>query len=206
MNLTFILLLVASLLVQSLAVPNVVVSVLYYTQTNYTKLLAKAIAEGAESVNNTKIYLLPISEVDMATHVLGADALFIGAPVHFGNVAATFLQWIEEDWAPYWQSGGLRGKIGGVFATGGGIAQGVEHVLASLTRTLMTYQVRPVVPDPTGSPYTSYGAFAATRTPPFNETGKLAQAFVDVGRDFGAQVAELAVSEKLQRTKVDRSL
>ncbi len=175
-------------------------TIVYYSEKNHTFTLAQAIAAGALSVNGTIVTLVSIDEADMQLHVLPADALVIGAPVHFGNVASEFLLWVEQSWAPYWQAGALRGKVGGVFTTGGGIAQGVEHVLASLQRTLQSYSVRVLVPDPTTSAYTSYGCFAATATPPFNLTGSaIAQPFLDVATAYGAQIATAAAEEKRWR-------
>ena len=78
-------------------------------------------------------------------------------------------------------------------ATGGGIAQGIEHVLAGLTRILWSFRVRVVTPNPTRSGFSSYGAIGITGTPPFNMTGPgLNQGFILEGQELGAAVAKQA--------------
>ena len=178
---------------------GVTISVIYYySVNNHTKVLAESIGDGARLLNNTMVHVVSIADADIQTHILDADAVFIGAPVHFGNVASPFLLWVEETWAPHWLNHDFAGKLGGVFATGGGISQGIEHVLTSLQRTLNSYSFQVVIPDPTISAYTSYGVMAATKTPPFNLTAPgVAQCFLDTGKAYGQQVANLAVAHKM---------
>lgn len=167
------------------------VSVIYYSQHNHTMKLGAAIAEGAEAVSGVEVSLVSTDEAEMVKHVVEADVVVIGAPVHFGNIAAGFLVWIEDNWTPFWLTHVLDGKLGGVFSTAGGISQGVEHVLTSLQRTLMSYRLKVVVPDCTASDYASYGAMAATATPPFNLTDDgVAQVFLDEAKKYGRQLAE----------------
>lgn len=177
-------------------------SVLYYTEYNHTKTLAEAIADGARQVSGVDVTLLPISDADVTADVLLADAVVIGAPVHFGNVAAGLLTWVEDEWSPYWQTGNFSGKLGGIFTTGGGIAQGIEHVLASLHRTLMSYNFKVVTPDATKSGYASYGVMAITGTAPFNLTGgAIAECFVEPAQTYGAQIASATVTTKRLEAK-----
>lgn len=179
------------------------ISVIYYTETNHTKTLAEAIAEGARSVSAAEVEVVALGDANVTTHILEADAVVIGTPVHFGNVASAFLQWVEHEWAPHWQPDDFAGKLGGVFATSGGIAQGVEHVLSSLQRTLMTYNFRLVLPDATISKYSSYGVIAATATPPFNVStpGGIAQCFKDEAVVYGKQIATAAIADVASSSK-----
>jgi hypothetical protein len=50
------------------------------------------------------------------------------------------LGWVESGWEDFWTDPRSGGKIGAVFATGGGITQGVEDVLAGLTRVLWSFR------------------------------------------------------------------
>jgi NAD(P)H dehydrogenase (quinone) len=177
---------------------NAKISVIFFSEKNHTRTLGQAIVTGAQSVAGTTVELVDLADADVQTHVLDADAVLIGSPVHFGNMASALQLWVETKWAPYWQTGAMAGKVGGMFATGGGIAQGIEHVLASLQRTLMSFQFQVVVPDPTSSPYTSFGAMAATETPPFNVTGPggVAQCFLDTAEMYGKLVADITVAKK----------
>jgi len=130
-----------------------------------------------------------------------ADAIVIGSPVHYGNPSAAMQAWFESAWEPFWEDKRLDGKIGAVFATGGGLAQGLEHVLASLQRLLASFRIQCVTPAPTRSGYDSYGAVAVTGTPPFSGT-ELADAFTAAGQALGALVA----AEASKRSALPRAV
>lgn len=104
------------------------------------------------------------------------------------QVAAAMLSWFETAWEPFWEDKRLDGKLGAVFATGGGLAQGVEHVLSSLQRLLASFRIQCVTPSPTRSGFDSYGAVAVTGTPPFDEAS-IAAVFVSAGEALGRLVA-----------------
>eukprot|EP01047_Picozoa_sp_COSAG01_P082046 COSAG01_NODE_16605_length_1221_cov_8.632799_1_plen_90_part_00 len=77
-----------------------------------------------------------------------------------------------------------------MFTTGGGFAQGIEHVLAGLIRRLVHFKLDVVYPDQTfGAGYHSYGAIAVTGTPPWNATKGVAKVFLDAGADLGRTMA-----------------
>jgi len=84
--------------------------------------------------------------------------------------------------------------MGAVFATGGGLAQGLEHVLASLQRLLASFRIQTLTPSPTRSGYASYGAVAVTGTPPF-DSAALDEVFVKAGQALGSLVARTAVTQ-----------
>eukprot|EP00966_Prymnesium_polylepis_P062830 1458319-Prymnesium_polylepis.1 len=106
------------------------VLVAYYSVTNKTKQLASAVADGAREAGAT-VRLRPIGEISVESDVLTwADAVVIGSPVHYGNPAAAVQSWFESAWEAYWEDPRFQGKLGAVFATGGGLAQGLEHVRA----------------------------------------------------------------------------
>jgi multimeric flavodoxin WrbA len=91
-----------------------------------------------------------------------ADAIVLGAPTHYGNPASQMLAWIEEDWLHHFTDERLPKKVGAVFTTAGGLAQGMEHTLTSLIRMLESFRVRVVTPDLTTGFFSSYGAIAVT--------------------------------------------
>lgn len=138
-----------------------------------------------------------IEQTEVEADVLRwADAVCIGSPVHYGNPAAAMLQWFEQKWEAWWEDPRFASKIGAVFSTGGGLAQGVEHVIASLQRLLVSFRIRIVTPSPTRSGYDSYGAVAVTGTPPFNTTaGVIAEPFIEAGRALGALVASAVAAQ-----------
>ena len=87
------------------------------------------------------------------------------------------------------------------FATGGGIHQGTEGTLASLTRALLNFGFRPVTPDVTlNGYYSSLGASAVTGTPPyFINSNPVAQQFLDVGISLGIKMAKAVQQEWFYR-------
>ena len=171
--------------------PNVLV--VYSTETGHTKTLALAIADGARK-GGAVVKTQAVKDTNFTTDVLEwADAILLGSPVHYGNPASELLAWVETDWEAGWTDPRFAFKTGAVFATGGGIAQGIEHVLASLTRILWSFRIRVVTPNPTRSGFSSYGAIGITGTPPYNQTGPgLAEGFISEGNALGADVAKEA--------------
>ena len=92
------------------------VLVVYHTETNYTRTLAQAIADGATGAGG-EVRTMAVADADFERDVLGwADALVIGSPTHYGNPSATLLGWVEVSKAGRW---------GRLFAGGGGILGGV---------------------------------------------------------------------------------
>ena len=175
------------------------VLVAYHSLTNHTRELATAVAAGARS-HGADVRLQPINATDVEADALEwADAIVIGSPVHYGNPSAAMQAWFETAWEPFWEDPRLDGKIGAVFATGGGLAQGLEHVLSSLQRLLASFRIQCVTPKPTRSGYDSYGAIGVTGTPPFDGAA-LAQPFTAAGEALGALVAA-EVSKRRTSTK-----
>mmetsp|Transcript_48069 Transcript_48069/g.107929 ORF Transcript_48069/g.107929 Transcript_48069/m.107929 type:complete len:218 (-) Transcript_48069:26-679(-) len=160
--------------------------IVYSTLTNHTKILADEIHAGAKSAGAT-IRLKAANEATFKDDVLSwADAVVLGSPVHFGQVSAQLLTWIEAEWASDWPDPKLLGKIGGVFATGGGMHQGLEHVLSSLARLLWSFGFQVVIPPPS-TPYSTYGAGAVFGEPFPNNT--LAAHYSEAARTYGELVA-----------------
>mmetsp|Transcript_30763 Transcript_30763/g.42610 ORF Transcript_30763/g.42610 Transcript_30763/m.42610 type:complete len:146 (+) Transcript_30763:97-534(+) len=86
--------------------PNVLVT--YYTESNKTKELAGMVVAGAQAeqwsqwgaqASQGKVLLLPIHEVEFQTHVVEwADAVLLGSPAHYGNVAGPLLEQVQRTW------------------------------------------------------------------------------------------------------------
>ena len=185
---------------------NHVLVTYYSSSTGHTKALAEAIAEGSRKVvGHDNVKVMPIASVDVEKDAIEwADAIVVGSPVHYGNVASPVLAWFETSWAKFWTDPRLDGKVGAAFATGGGLAQGAEHVLTSIVRLFHSFRIQALSPSPTRSGYNSYGAIAITGTPPyFNSTaGTIAAEFADSGRDLGALVANKVKVVELGRQKL----
>lgn len=159
------------------------VLVAYHSQTGNTEKLAKALAEGAGSVDGVESVLRKIGEVtqqDLET----AGGIALGSPVYMGDVAPEMRQaavrWSGE--FGFWDSRGLQNKAGAVFATGAFPSNGKEFTMISLAQTLLQFGVVLV------SPYGSFGASATTYRP---DEG-VDEVELRIARDLGVRLAETA--------------
>lgn len=117
------------------------VLVLYYSTYGHIEQMARAIAEGACSVEGAEVAVKRVpeivaEEVARASHfkldqeapvatpaeLAEYDAILFGTPTRFGNMASQMRSFLDQT-GQLWVQGGLVGKVGSVFtstATGGG--------------------------------------------------------------------------------------
>ena len=117
------------------------VLVLYYSMYGHVEALAREVAAGAAEVEGTEVAVKRVPEImprevaekagaklDQEAPVASPeeladyDAIIIGTPTRFGNMAAQMRQFWDQT-GPLWMEGRLAGKLGSVFtstATGGG--------------------------------------------------------------------------------------
>lgn len=127
--------------------------VLYYSTYGHVETMAYAAAEGARSVAGTSVDVKRVPELmplDVATRA-GAkldqaapiakpaelaeyDALLIGTPTRFGNMASQMRNFLDQT-GGLWARGALVGKLGGAFVSTG-TGGGNETTLASIHTTL----------------------------------------------------------------------
>jgi multimeric flavodoxin WrbA len=88
------------------------------------KKMAEAIVSGFKASQAAASISLKIASDVSAHDLLHADVIIFGTPVHMGSMAWQLKKLIDET-AKLWMEGALEGKIGGVFATGGGLAEQV---------------------------------------------------------------------------------
>mgnify|MGYP001165155040 CR=1 FL=1 len=159
-------------------------------------MLANDIAKGIEASGGS----VSVKSCDDATSrdVLEAEnGLIIGSPVFFGNPSYSTLQFVENVLGPFWENRTLAGRCGGVFSTGGGIHQGTESVMISLTRSLLAFGYRMVTPDVTQSGYdAAFGVSAVTGTLPYfpGTNGTIDAHFRSAAERFGITFANTCVS------------
>jgi len=104
------------------------------SQTGRTLRMAGSLADGAREGGAT-VELVPAEEAH-AGHALAADAIVLGSGVHMGGMEASMRSFFERI-APLWMQGGLVGRLGAAFATGGaGGRGGAELTLISLWAVL----------------------------------------------------------------------
>ncbi len=140
--------------------------VLYYSSYGHIETLAKAVAEGAREVPGTEVVIKRVPELvpeDVARkagirleqeapianpgEVGDYDAIIVGTPTRFGNMAAQMRNFWDQT-GSVWVKGGLAGKVGSVF-TSTGTGGGNETTIISTIFTLMHHGMVIV-----GLPYT----------------------------------------------------
>ena len=142
------------------------VLVLYYSRSGATFDMAKLIARGAEAINGVEALLRTVPEVSEICEATepkvpekGApyvsldelkrcDALALGSPTRFGNMAAPLKYFLEKT-SGHWLSGSLVGKPAGVFTSTSSLHGGQETTLLSMMIPLLHHGMLI-----TGLPYT----------------------------------------------------
>lgn len=131
------------------------VLVLYYSMYGHIETMAKAVADGARSVEGTEVTIKRVPELvpedvarkagaklDQAAPVATVDelanydAIIFGAPTRFGNICAQMRNFLDQT-GQLWLSGKLIGKVGSVFTSTGTQHGGQETTITSLHTTLL---------------------------------------------------------------------
>lgn len=91
------------------------VAVVYHSGFGHTKVLAEAVARGAESVAGTQVSLIPVEEAQArAAEIDAADAIVFGAPTYMGSVSAQFKAYMDAT-AKIWFAQGWKDKLAAGF-------------------------------------------------------------------------------------------
>ena len=128
--------------------------VLYYSMYGHVETLAKAIADGARSVEGTEVTVKRVPELmpeevarkagaklDQAAPIASPkeltdyDAIIFGTPTRFGNMAAQMRNFLDQT-GSLWVKGALVGKVSSVF-TSTGTGGGNESTIISFLPTLI---------------------------------------------------------------------
>lgn len=193
------------------------VLVLYYSSYGHTERMAQAVAEGArETGAQVDVKRVPelvpdkvaqesgyksdqVSPVCSVDELADYDAIIVGTPTRYGNMAAQMKNFWDQTGA-HWVKGSLVGKVGSAFTSTASQHGGQETTLTA-TQTVLMHQGMVVV----GLPYawqgqlrmdeitggTPYGATTITgadgaRMPSDNE--------LEGARYQGRHVAEIAAA------------
>jgi len=191
------------------------VLVLYYSSYGHIETMAQAVAEGARSAG-AEVSIKRVAEMvpeaiakashfklDQAAPIATVDelpdydAIIIGVPTRFGNMAAQMKHFLDQT-GPLWFGGKLVGKVGSVFVSTATQHGGQESTILS-THTVLLHHGMVVVGLPYawagqmkldeitgGSPYgaTTIAAGDGSRQPSANE--------LEGARFQGKHVAEIA--------------
>lgn len=128
--------------------------VLYYSMYGHVETMAKAIAEGARSVEGVEVTLKRVPETmpeDVAKkhgakldqdapvaspkELAEYDSIIFGSPTRFGNMTAQMRNFLDQT-GGLWINGALVGKVGSVF-TSTGTGGGNESTIISFVTTLI---------------------------------------------------------------------
>ena len=128
--------------------------VLYYSMYGHIETMAKAVAEGARSIEGIEVTIKRVpdlvpeevarksgAKLDQAAPIATVDelpnydAIIFGTPTRFGNMAAQMRNFLDQT-GSLWAKGALVGKVGSVFVSTG-TGGGNESTIMSFVNTLM---------------------------------------------------------------------
>jgi len=140
--------------------------VLYYSSWGHIETMAEAVAEGARQVPGTEVTIKRVPELVPAevakqfhykldqkapiaepAELADYDAIIIGTPTRFGNMAAQMKQFLDQT-GGLWAKGALVGKVGSVFTSSATQHGGQESTILA-THIVLLHQGLVVV----GLPY-----------------------------------------------------
>lgn len=127
--------------------------IVYATDYGNTKRMSEAITKGAEAVPQTSVKNLT-AETVKKEDVIECDALVLGSPVHMGSIDWRVKKFIDEICSRLWMKDLLIGKVGAVFACGGGFGSaggGCEITLLALLNNLVELGMI-IIPLPKNTP------------------------------------------------------
>jgi NAD(P)H dehydrogenase (quinone) len=178
---------------QEKSVDRVTILVVYHSVKGHTAALAKGVEQGARRVANTDVKLETPSRVT-CSQLLGADALVVGSPVYWANMAGEiktfFDRWTTECKVlpPEFP---MRDKVGAAFTTGGEVASGKELTLLSILAAMLANRMIVV------SEGQALGATATTG----EGDQTLADKDLDEARRLGERVARVTWTLKQGRSR-----
>jgi NAD(P)H dehydrogenase (quinone) len=108
--------------------------IVYDSKTGHTEKMALAVAKGAEKTGAT----VTVKKATQTTpeDLLSADGIIMGSPVYFGQMTAKLKQVIDDSVKVFRK---LDGKVGGAFASSGGLASGGETTLLSIVEAMLVH-------------------------------------------------------------------
>ena len=131
------------------------VLVLYYSMYGHIETMAKAVADGARSVEGAEVTIKRVPElmsedvarkvgakldqtapIAMVDELPNYDAIIFGTPTRFGNMCAQMRNFLDQT-GRMWLNGGLIGKVGSVFTSTATQHGGQETTITSFHTTLL---------------------------------------------------------------------
>lgn len=128
--------------------------VLYYSSYGHVETMARAVAEGAATIGaevavkrvpelmpeavarSAGVLLDQVAPIADPQELGDYDAIIIGSPTRFGNMAAQMRNFLDQT-GPLWVKGALVGKVGSAFTSTASQHGGQEMTITSIHTTLL---------------------------------------------------------------------
>ncbi|WP_136161702.1 NAD(P)H:quinone oxidoreductase [Sphingomonas flavalba] len=128
--------------------------VLYYSSYGHVETMAQAVAEGAATTGaevavkrvpelmpeavarSAGVLLDQVAPIADPQELGDYDAIIIGSPTRFGNMAAQMRNFLDQT-GPLWVKGALVGKVGSAFTSTASQHGGQEMTITSIHTTLL---------------------------------------------------------------------
>lgn len=187
------------------------VSIVYFSGSGSTGLLADAIARGARAVEGTEVKLLRITgdqivagrweDAKALEQLTASDAIVFGTPTYMGGVAAQFKAFADAT-GGIWYTQGWKDKLAGGFTVSGSPSGDKLSTLNYLTVFAAQHGMNWInlgklpagaTGDPEGENRAGsfIGVMAQNRTPP-GQTVTLHPSDVLTAEHYGQRIAEFA--------------
>jgi NAD(P)H dehydrogenase (quinone) len=175
------------------------VLIVFASDWGSTKKMAEAVAEGVATVEGAKATVKKAEDAK-AEDVVAADALILGSPVHMGSMDWRVKRFIDQACSGLWMQDKIIGKVGAVFASGGGYGSaggGCELTMMAMMNNLAELGLL-LVPLPKNTPgypkgglqWGPYGRSMTEDLKPFE--GGVPDERIEAARHHGANVARVA--------------
>ena len=177
------------------------VLIVYATDWGSTKKMAEAVAAGVETVEEGQA-TVKTAEKASVEDVAATDALILGSPVHMGSMDWRVKQFIDRVCSQHWMGDNVVGKVGAVFASGGGYGNaggGCELAMLAMMNNLAELGLL-LVPLPKNTPgypkgglqWGPYGRSMTEDLQPIE--GGVPDERLEAARNHGANVARVAAA------------
>ncbi len=174
----------------------------YHSDYGNTKKMADAIAAGMRAASPDIRLIIRSATETTLEDLQDADLIIFGTPVHMGSMAWQMKQLIDRA-GKLWMEGALEGKVGGVFATGGGFGGaggGVEQTMIALHSNFLEHGMI-VVGCPRSMPGYAYGGLQwgvyGRSGNHDGMPGSVSDGALTAARSYGAHLIEIAERQRI---------
>jgi NAD(P)H dehydrogenase (quinone) len=173
--------------------------IIYVTDYGNTQKMALAVEQGVRSVSGAEA-TVKTAEETTKEDFLSHDAFIFGSPVHMGSPDWRIKKLIDTVCSKLWMKDALVGKVGAVFASGGGFGSGgggLEITLVAMLNNLAELGLI-LVPLPKNTPGykdggLQWGPYGRSMGPNMEQTGVQPEG-LQTAMHHGANVARITLA------------